>query len=696
MNLLQKYLSEPDNYIIESAGGFGKSTQLKYLCTGIRAESGSMDFAGRKQVAVYIPMNELNYMAGTPGIIFEYLKKCFFSNQIAKEAIEEMIRSTQDNTDYLFVLDGMNEVNNYEVRNGQMVSDFIYKDIQCLMSCINVHIVLSTRKIESIPEELREKFKVLRFQQITNERIRAYLHLKDTDMLPGHLSNLLVNPMFLKMFGRLYSRRPELAIHITNKYELLEHYYEEEIALHKDKRKDHTLAVRKYVLDCVIPYIAFYVELGLLKKQYEEEKDLQTLTGEAFEQYPPAEEISLEAVYKMVLNTGLVSEKLQFTHEILRDYFAVKGLKMIGEAGGHEPVEAFMQNLVKWLEYRKTMKEKDLHRRTRFLDVADFLYSSEKKRLVQTFLRYGIRPEEKRMDIAQSFYQELSGVYDDLSQGKEAVEIGWIAIDYLEEQIPETVPETYHSIYERAEKRNFLFYSVKWAVTLEDDDTNKRCLDYIMLAKEKLEGIPLEYRDAKINDLYGRVLSNIGAYYYKIGSEERKRNRKQESYKTFAEAECWHLQAMEYKKQYCTVSAVVRSYETLMQDAYWQGNPLKGYEYFKSAWCEMYPDDRTVEDCLLFEEYKFPEEFVERVLGNEQQLLVQDFPEELKEEITEQIPAQVEYVFTAATGHARINRKLIYSLYQKLQLFADCEWIQKRQSVQKVVEEYQKKCKSLL
>ncbi|MDY4633473.1 MAG: hypothetical protein SPC79_08945, partial [Dorea formicigenerans] len=489
MNLLQKYLSEPDNYIIESAGGFGKSTQLKHLCTGIRAESGSMDFAGKKQLAVYIPMNELNYMAGTPGIVFEYLKR-FFSHQVTKEAIEEMIRSTQDSTEYLFVLDGMNEVNNYEI-GGQTIMDFICEDVQCLLSCKNVHIVLSTRRNESIPEDLREKFKVLRFQQITNERIRAYLHLKETDMLPGHLRNLLVNPMFLKMFGRLYSRRPELAIHITNKYELLELYYKEEIALHKDKQEDHALAVRKYVLDCVIPYIAFHVELGLLKKQYEEEKDLQTLTQEAFEQYPPAEEISFEAVYKMVTNIGLVSEKLQFRHEILRDYFAVKGLKMIGEAGGHEQVETFMQNLVKWLEYRKTKKEKNLHRRTRFLDVAEFIFSSEKKRLAQTFLRYGIRPEEKRLDIVQSFYQELSGVYDDLSQGKEAAEIGWIAIDYLE-QIPETIPETYHSIYERAEKRNFLFYSVKWAVTLEDDDTNKRCLDYIMLAKEKLEGIPLE------------------------------------------------------------------------------------------------------------------------------------------------------------------------------------------------------------
>lgn len=691
MNLLQKYLSDPDNYIIESAGGFGKSTQLKHLCTGIRAESGSMDFAGKKQLAVYIPMNELNYMAGTPGIVFEYLKR-FFSHQVTKEAIEEMIRSTQDSTDYLFVLDGMNEVNNYEI-GGQTIMDFICEDVQCLLSCKNVHIVLSTRRNESIPEYLREKFKVLRFQQITNERIRAYLHLKETDMLPGHLRNLLVNPMFLKMFGRLYSRRPELAIHITNKYELLELYYKEEIALHKDKQEDHALAVRKYVLDCVIPYIAFHVELGLLKKQYEEEKDLQTLTQEAFEQYPSAEEISFEAVYKMVTNIGLVSEKLQFRHEILRDYFAVKGLKMIGEAGGHEQVETFMQNLVKWLEYRKTKKEKNLHRRTRFLDVAEFIFSSENNRLAQTFLRYGIRPEEKRMELAQSFYQELSGVYDDLSQGKEAAEIGWIAIDYLE-QIPETIPETYHSIYERAEKRNFLFYSVKWAVTLEDDDTNMRCLDYIMRAKMKLEDIPLEGRDAKTHDLYGRVLSNIGAYYYKMGSEERNRN-KQESYKAFAKAESWHLQAMEYKKQYCTVSAVVRSYETLMQDAYWQGDPLKGYEYFKSAWCEMYPD-RTVEDCLLFEDYKFPEEFVERVLGNEQQLLVQDFPEELKEEITEQISAQVEYVFNAATGHARINMKLIHSLYQKLKLFEDCEWIQKRQSVQKVVEEYQKKCKSLL
>ena len=69
---------------------------------------------------------------------------------------------------------------------------------------------------------------------------------------------------------------------------------------------------------------------------------------------------------------------------------------------------------------------------------------------------------------------------------------------------------------------------MKWAVTLEDDDTNMRCLDYIMRAKMKLEDIPLEGRDAKIHDLYGRVLSNIGAYYYKMGFEERNRN-KQES-----------------------------------------------------------------------------------------------------------------------------------------------------------------------
>ena len=692
MNLLQKYLSDPDNYIIESAGGFGKSTQLRHLCTGIRAESGSRDFGGRKQLAIYIPMNELNYMAGTSGIIFEYLKR-FFSNQVTKEAIEEMIRSTQDSTEYLFVLDGMNEVNNYEI-GGQTIMDFICEDVQCLLSCKNVHIVLSTRRNESIPEDLREKFKVLRFQQITNERIRAYLHLKETDMLPGHLRNLLVNPMFLKMFGRLYSRRPELALHITNKYELLELYYKEEIALHKDKQEDYALAVRKYVLDSVVPYIAFYVELGLLKKQYEEEKDLQTLTGEAFEQYPPAEEISFDAVYKMVSNIGLVNEKLQFTHEILRDYFSVKGLKMIGEAGRHEQVEAFMQNLVKWLEYRKTKKEKNLHRRTRFLDVADFLFSSEKNRLNQMFSRYGIRPEEKRLDIAQSFYQELSGVYDDLSQGKEASEIGWIAIDSLE-QIPEN-QETHRSIYERAEKMNFLFYSVKWSVTMEDEDTNNRCLYYIMLAKEKLEGIPLEERDAKTHDLYGRVLSNVGAYYYKIGSEERKRN-KQESYKVFAMAESWHVRAMEYKKKYCTVAAVIRSYQTLMQDAYWQDDPLKGYEYFKSGWREMYPD-RTVEDCLLFEDYRFPEECIERALGCEQQILTQnaDYPKALKEEITEQISAQVEYVFNAATGHARNNMKLIQSLYQKLQIFADCEWIQKQKKVLKVAEEYQKKCKSLL
>ena len=48
MNLIERYLSKPGNYIVEAGGGYGKSTSLKYLAGFLKDRQVN----GKKELAV--------------------------------------------------------------------------------------------------------------------------------------------------------------------------------------------------------------------------------------------------------------------------------------------------------------------------------------------------------------------------------------------------------------------------------------------------------------------------------------------------------------------------------------------------------------------------------------------------------------------------------------------------------------------
>src|SRR5699024_9502136 len=180
-----------------------------------------------------------------------------------------------------------------------------------------------------------------------------------------------------------------------------------------------------------------------------------------------------------------------------------------GQKGCGEEVASFLERLTDWLEYRND--QRDLPRRTRFLDLADFLYSIFKSDLMKAMRSFCVQPEKRILCLTESFYEELSGVYDDLSNGEEASKIGWIALDYLK------ISERYLSPLIAAQKYSFLYYVVKW-----DKNEDDKCYEVILYAKKILDQMDRSQHDRKYHELYGKVLSNIGSYYYKLGAESKR------------------------------------------------------------------------------------------------------------------------------------------------------------------------------
>ena len=200
MNLIERYLSKPGNYIVEAGGGYGKSTSLKYLAGFLKDRQVN----GKKELAVYIPMAEFNFRNIQAGALLEYLRQ-FFSMEVTERAILEMIADSAEEYHYLFLLDGLNEVHNYEV-NGQTVMDHICNDIMRLISYANVSFIISTRSAELIPENLKKEFEILVLQPLSNQAVSRYLGIKDMEMIPGHIRKMLENPMLLTIF-RISMRR---------------------------------------------------------------------------------------------------------------------------------------------------------------------------------------------------------------------------------------------------------------------------------------------------------------------------------------------------------------------------------------------------------------------------------------------------------------------------------------------------------
>lgn len=675
MNLAEKYYSEPANYIVEAGGGYGKSTSLKYLAN----ISFVREIQGKKNMAIYIPMGELNFRKIQPGIFWDYLKQ-FFSHEVTEKALVDMILNTKENIHYLFLLDGLNEMYNYEI-NGQTVMDYVCNDILRLMKCENVNIIISTRSAEILPEKVKRFFKVLVLQPLSNEVVSDCLGLENLMEIPGHIREMLKNPMLLTIFKKIYNWIPEQAFAIDNKYELFELYIKQELELHTHETySDHLSVVRKYVIEKVLPLIAFHVENNLMREENNNEKNMTDLLKEVCLNNCALKDIDLKVVQDVIKSLEILDTNLNFRHEMFRDFFAAKGFVQMGQDGYIEEMVVFLERLTGWLEYKNN--QRDIPRRTRFLDLADFIYAVFKADLAKAMSSFGIQSEERRLCLAEKFYQELAGVYDDLSNGEEAARIGWIALDYLK------ISEQYFSPFITAQKYSFLYYAVKW-----DKNEKEKCYNVIVHAKKILDQIDQSYHDWNYHEVYGKVLSNIGSYYYKLGSERQELGDQEKANDMFHEAEMWHRESLDYRKEYCSASMQAASFRTLMSDAFKQQDYERAYCYYCEAVNILSPQ-HSLEGNLMFKKTLIPEDLVERALGSEIEILKGNSSCQLKKEILKNLSGQVRYIYEKSTESGRRNLKMLESLEKKLDALKGYELIIADEKLLNVVDEYLKRCKS--
>src|SRR5699024_8610084 len=119
---------------------------------------------------------------------------------------------------------------------------------------------------------------------------------------------------------------------------------------------------RRYVIEKILPFVAFRVENTLLRNEHDNEKTRAGLLEEACLNSGYPENVDLKLVQDVMGSLRILDSDLCFTHEMLRDYFAAKGFVQAGQKGCGEEVASFLERLTDWLEYRND--QRDLSRRT--------------------------------------------------------------------------------------------------------------------------------------------------------------------------------------------------------------------------------------------------------------------------------------------------------------------------------------------
>lgn len=629
MNLLELYIEKPSNYFIcaetsksQFAGGIGKTSQMQYLAHEICGK----EVHGRVVIPIYIKMNELNTKRVDSDVLYQYIL-VHFQNHVTKKAVLEMIQQSLD-YQFLFLLDGINEINNYLLESGQTVYDCLANNIKELMRNENVHIIVTSRTGNEIllDEDLKESFEEKYLCVLEHHQYKKYLQMDMREVIPEPLARICENAMLLIMFKRVYEVDKEIALSLKTKYDLMKKYFELDTEYKKNPEwNDHLLRVRRHVINDILPYIAFEVEAAnlqgdenlLVKMKYE------SLLKESMKECETPHNMNLQLIDKVIQMTGLLERKLIFQHDMIRDYFAVQGLEKQWEySNSRSKVQKFMEALRKNMKYDSS-RGMDYNRRTRFVDFCEFLYANRKDGL-ESFLKK-CNMKDASLEHAFLFYFDLAGLYKDLIQPELAEELSDIAIPLLEQ----LEKDGRYSDFRCADFYNYLGYCIA---------TRNDSIQYLERARNVLE--QNDNLSKKEKRLMGRILSNIGAFYY--------------ARREFESALTWHKKAMDYRVEKELWEDVINSCRTLMSDYYMlkqYGNAyecyLQGIEFLGEGVVDL--------------------EFEERAMGSEIALLgTSDVTEAQKEALLDRLLAQTKTVFEGATTSHRKNMNLLESLYKKL------------------------------
>lgn len=666
MNLKEKYMAEPRCYILTAPEGYGKSTSLRDMYYTLAGQKINNQII----IPIYIRMADLNTMPDQEiqnGVLLGYINEKYYKNSMAinrYKALREMIKETVEEYRYLFLLDGMNEVNNrllYE--SGQRVFQCIENELTYLDServrfidYSNVDIIISARKEGIISDSLKEKmndeqigrrsFRVLEIEKMHADQIVEYLNLDNINEISEDLREQLETPMLLNMYRRIKEEAGENSEQFKTRIELLDNYYRLDSIINRNtKQIDNWDEIRADVLGQVIPLIAFEVENWLLKKSNDKNNGNYDIEEPALEEV--LEKISplinlrwdKSLLVRALGMLQIVNEKLQFQHDMIREYWAVKGLNLhLERKEVSVDVIEFFENLYANIEREK--HRFDIARQTRHLGVVETLYSFWKqnncgfnriwKRIYACV--YGQKDENWAKQMVFNIVFGYSSIMDDLNERRKAAELGWEAYDLFQE-VENLYPE---------EERAFFLNDIAFC-TNNHVINERNPLLLFEKARELMDKIEpnQQEHEGEFAILYGKIINNFGSYYY--GKYER-------DYETSLK---YHEEAKKYREIHNLDLTV--SFRAISSDYYQMGNYIAAYKGFQDYL--FYCTKKRRLSQMTTEEKKKVKDVIQivNVLGSEYEILSSKVPVKtaLKKEIQKEVSVQMEMCYKMVQTESR-------------------------------------------
>lgn len=686
MNLLEKYLSQPGNYQLVGAGGTGKTTSLQYMQQELLKERTKLPGTEEIIIPIYIRMAIFNFRKIMNEVLYEYIGSYFeLENRRAKELIENMFQENVGKYRFLILLDGVNELIDKKGEDGEnSVYTKFENDLGSLLKHANVNIICSTRNKKGIFNGNHiEKFDILNMQPLTQEQINTYIYVRGEYFNNGFFEEILKTPMLLKMFKVVYDYDKDIARNLSNKYALIDNYMKAEISLREiEEYRDDNQKVRRYILNYVLPYIAYFVEKNMVKRQGFEGLFFKELLEKAYNNTQENSTGHNQKTVEIILKgMNLVTEELIFSHDLIREFFAFKYLNVLLEKHDNEEVVSFLESLIQDIKYAENNK---ISNRVQNFDFAELMIGYYGGKPLEKILQKAGIEEKESLILVQNLFQEIAGVYDDLGRAyfTEGAKYGWKSYTYLQ-----LIKDSYNE-FEMASKINFISYCVvKKNSPKETWELLDRAEEYILLC-EKKNAFELE----RVHKLKAKIYSNKGAFYYneKLGND--------------------YFKAIDYYRKSLEVREKLKKEKgkddgrgisiclgNIMQSYYHLGNYEEAYKYYQEA---LDKKINNVFSVWYMQTYIHnPKEnqnlelvnLVERGIGVEMNLLGNN---ELNDTIQNELCYEIPYVFDYFSSDSRRNdRDSLISLRDKLKGMNEKDLAFETKIV---VKDYLKKCNEIL
>ena len=694
-NLYNIYTSNPGNYIVSGAGGIGKTTQLLNIMHKM-IQNGTQDKEGRTYVPVYIRIKDLNTRRIGAEVLYDVIAD-FFNHTVNKRAINEMFENSMQTHCFLIMLDGLNELNNYMAGN-QSALIHIANDIISMNKYANVHFIITWRnKIinNMVPENDIEKelqshgFSTLKIEGLTKSQIDVYLG--ERVLTPeSHLRDILTVPMLTRAFKEVYSQNPERAAALNTKYELMKEWLILDTIYKTDERIDIEDMYRHRVVEEVLPLFAFKVELEMLQFDSPEPGTEATqaiqydnILGETLNALEMTGDYKQHILDTIDRTSLLIENNRTFTHDLIREYLAAYCLLNNTDKVSKEDVQLMFKRLICFFSDDDNNDINKIKQKL-YLDFGELIYGATQDgmSLVDLLSQYGF-DECKMNETAYCFFFRLAGIFEGLSERKLAYRIGWKAIELFQKV------GNNKSDYDKGFEYNWLYY----CVNKYKEDNEHDPYPLIEKAKNSLEKITAANRPQDYDALYAMILSNTGSHY--VSPYCRNPD----------EAIKWHSKCLEYRKNMDPMPSLVGTYRTLMTDCYYSGvngnkeGFLEAYKYYREAIkstlhvdAEGVPINRLSQ---IDDRADIPMDIVLRAMGSEILILKIngnfDDVKELKQEIIEELPCQIEHVYTNATTGRRHNYDALRDLIGKLDDLSKWNEIGEHLELKTCIEEYMNK-----